>query len=206
MRSALVTSLAIHTAIACGVAALFLRSTPTPEAPIEVRVIEAPKPAPNLDLTQNKKPEPKPKEIEARKVFGVSRKAVTSDEGLAVKAGNTIAKEPDNEKLRPSDADSLPIPTDEYLVSEMPQPLGSLKVAYPPDAKAKGRTGSVVMSLLIDETGRVRDAVLVRGAGGDLDEAALAAVRELRFRPAKVGDKAVAVRIQYTHRFILESA
>lgn len=209
MRAAWTTSALIHAGVVAGAALAYVLSQKKAPPLVEVRVIEAPQPAPpNLDLSKARPPEPKPKEPEARKVFGVSRKAIVADSGPGpeIKAGNTVAKAPDDEKLKPSDADSLPIPTDEYLVSEMPAPLGELRIPYPTDAKAKGLAGAVVMSLLIDDAGRVREAKLVRGAGGGLDEAALAAVRGLRFRPAKVGEKPVAVRIQYTHRFVLEAA
>jgi TonB family protein len=209
VRSPWLASLFIHSAAALALAlalGAFRRHKQIEN--IEIQVYESPRLAPpSLDLSQQrpKKTAP-PREAEARKVFGVARDALSSAEGPAVKAGNTLAKAPDRELLRPGDEKSLPIPTDEYLVSEMPSPIGELRIPYPQDAKAKGLSGPVVMSLLIDEEGLVRDAALVSGAGGGLDEAALAAVRGLRFRPAKAQGKPVCVRIKYTHRFILESA
>lgn len=121
-----------------------------------------------------------------------------------VKAGNTLAKTPDQEKLRPEDADSLPVPTEEYLVTEMPKLAQEVRVAYPPDARQKGIEGPVVMDLLIDATGRVRDAKLLQGPDESLNQAALVAVRGFVFKPAMVQDKAVAVRIRYAYRFVLE--
>jgi len=153
-------------------------------------------------------PEVKKKEPQRRAVFGLSRKSLTaSAENQAspeVKAGNTTAKGPDLEKLNPDDADSLPIPADEYLVSEMPVLLNDFRAPYPAEAKKKGVEGAVVFELLIDATGRVRQALLLDGPGSGLNEAAAQAVSNLVFRPARVADQAVAVKIRYAYRFVLE--
>jgi len=177
---------------------------------IEVKVIENPKPAaPALDLTQppEEKPPPKPREEPARKVFGVSRKALTADEpgaGIEVKQGNTLAAAPDDEKLKESDADSLPIPVDEYLVSKMPELLHDMRIPYPSEAKEKGIEGPVIVQILVDAAGVVREAKLIRGLGHGLDEAAMAALRGARFRPAESQGKPVAVSTRFTYRFVLE--
>jgi protein TonB len=146
-----------------------------------------------------------------RAVFGISRNTLLesapsdSSPPVAVKAGNTLAVAPDDRVLRPEDVGSLPIPTEEYLLTEMPRPIAEIRIPYPKEARAKGIEGGVSIDLLIDEDGNVRDARLLNGPGGGLDEAALEAVRRLRFRPAKVKEKPVAVRIRYLYRFVLES-
>lgn len=178
---------------------------------VEIEVIENPQPAPpNLNLAEPPKPLPpeekRPTEP-ARKVFGVSKKAITSDEpgaGVDLKQGNTVATAPDNEKLKDSDAESLPIPTDEYLVERMPSVLSEVRVPYPVAAKEKNIEGPVVLEILIDGEGRVREVKLVKGLGYGLDEAALAALKLFKFKPAIAGGKAVAVRTQFTYRFVLE--
>lgn len=177
---------------------------------IEIKVIENPKPAaPALDLIQapEEKPQPKPKEEPTRKIFGVSRKALTADEpgaGVEVKQGNTLATTPDNEKLKENDADSLPIPVDEYLVSRMPELLQDMRIPYPLEAKEKGIEGPVVVQILVDAMGVVREAKLIRGLGHGLDEAAMAALKGARFRPAESQGKPVAVSTRFTYRFVLE--
>jgi protein TonB len=176
---------------------------------IEIDVIAKPVEAPpQLNLNEQKKPEPAKPIEKARKVFGVTKKSLTSDEpgeGVALKAGNTLATAPDNLKLRYSDAASLPIPTDEYLVTKMPSVETDVRVPYPPEAKAKKIEGKVVLELLIDATGRVRDAKLISGLGYGLDEAALNAITQFKFHPAEVSGKAVAVRIPFTYHFLLKS-
>ena len=137
-------------------------------------------------------------------VFGVSRKSITASDGLAEKAGNTIAKAPDREVLKPSDADFLPIPSDEYLITKMPELREEVRIPYPPEAKTKGIEGAVVMDLLIDNTGKVREVNLVSGPDPSLSEAAVTATKNFQFSPALIQDKPVAVRIRYAYRFVLE--
>ncbi len=57
---------------------------------------------------------------------------------------------------------------------------------YPPHLKAIGVGGTVVLSLLVDETGRVRDQWISRGSQeSPLNRAALRAAAELQFTPAR---------------------
>lgn len=153
-------------------------------------------------------PKEPPKEtqqkIKPRAVFGASRKSVTADDGLQVKAGNTVAKDPDSKELRDTDVDELPMPTEEYLVSKMPELLEDVRVPYPPEAKKRSIEGPVFLDILIDAAGAVREAILVEGPGFGLNEAALEAVKRLRFRAAEVEGQPVAVRIRYAYRFVLE--
>jgi protein TonB len=172
---------------------------------LDITVLENPKT--ETKAISVSKPEPKKNTPKPRAVFGISRKALTApdDSGAEeVKAGNTVAKTPDQEKLKPEDADSLPVPTEEYLVSSMPKLAEEVRVPYPPEARRKGIEGPVVMDLLIDATGHVREATLLQGPDESLNQAALAAVKGFRFTPALVQDKPVAVRIRYAYRFVLE--
>lgn len=177
---------------------------------VDIEVLVAPKTAPanlNLQTVQKPKEIEKPKEIQ-RKVFGLSRKAITTTEEspttATVKLGNTVAKENDSLKLDANDPDSIPIPTDDYLVTSQPALLKDVKIPYPEEAKKAGVQGPVVMNLLIDKNGKVRDVQLVKGPGFGLNEAAQKAVLDFVFRPAKVNDQSVAVLIRYTYRFVLE--
>jgi len=182
------------------------------EVPIE---ISAPPEVQNLTEVQEKPKvvvksvnEPEPTATEARQVFGANRNSYTDesvgdDEAVSAKKGNTLAKESDKEVLKDSDADSLPTPTEEYLVSEMPSVLSEVRPQYPPQARAEGLEGAVVMDILIDEKGKVRQASLVEGP--EIFRAgALEAIKKFLFRPAQVDGSAVAVRIRYTLKFQLE--
>lgn len=159
---------------------------------------------PTKSQVEEKKPDPV-----VKKVFGVSRKAITTinsfENTAQLKQGNTVAKENDNLNLEKNDADSIPIPTDDYLITSQVALLRDVKIPYPPEAKKNNVEGPVVMDLVIDQDGKVRSVDLIRGPGSGLNEAALEAVKSFQFRPAKVGDQTVAVKIRYTYRFILEN-
>jgi protein TonB len=176
---------------------------------VEIEVIERPvAPPAQLNLDGQLKPEPVKPVEKARKIFGVSRNALTTDDagpGVDVKLGNTVAAAPDNEKLKDSDLSSLPIPADEYLVTKMPSVTMDVHIPYPPEAKEKKIEGKVVLELLIDEKGKVRDAKIVSGPGFGLNEAALTAISQFKFSPAEVDGKPVAVRIPFTYHFLLKS-
>jgi periplasmic protein TonB len=94
--------------------------------------------------------------------------------------------------------------SEEYEVSEMPILVNEIKMPYPKIAKAKGIQGRVLMNLIIDDKGVVRSAVLVSGPDEELNRAAINAIKNFKFRPAKKNGKSVAIKIRYAYRFILE--
>jgi len=149
--------------------------------------------------------EAKPTQGEAREVFGASRNSLTDESGGTVEAkkGNTLAKTADSEILRDSDADSLPTPTEEYLVSEMPSVLSEVRPEYPKEARDQKLTGLVEMDVLIDGSGIVRQVSVIKGESLFLANA-VAAMKKFKFRPAQVDGKPVAVRIRYSLEFKLE--
>ena len=93
---------------------------------------------------------------------------------------------------------------EEYEVGELPTLLNEVRIPYPPSAKAKGIQGSVIFDLLIGSDGFVKSAKTIQSPSKELSDAAEIAVKKFRFRPAKIGDKAVAIQIRYTYRFVLE--
>lgn len=172
---------------------------------VDFEVYEAPKVA--TAPIRISKPIPEEKPPAKRAVFGASRKAMTdasNADAPALKAGNTVAKDPDTERLRRGDADSLPIPTEEYLVTAMPVLEADFRIPYPPEARKAKVQGRVLMKLLIDADGKVRRADLISGPGYGLNEAAVEAMKNFRFRPARVQDRPVAVEIQFAYNFVLE--
>jgi protein TonB len=86
-------------------------------------------------------------------------------------------------------------------VTELPVLLDEVKVPYPPKARKEGREGSVVLMIAIDDKGAVTRVRKISGAGPDLDEAAIAAVRQFRFRPARYAGETVGTEIRYVYSF-----
>lgn len=156
-----------------------------------------------------KKPPPKIKaQKKSRKVYGLSRNSMTantgSSKGVEVKQGNTLVKTPDNLKLKKDDADSLPIPADEFLITSMPKVLNEIRPVYPAEMKKQGIEGNVVMDILIDQSGKVRDVIVIKSLGPEFDQAAMNAMKRFKFRPAQINKKNVPVKIKYSIKFILE--
>lgn len=139
-----------------------------------------------------------------REIFGANRNSLTdSSQELAIKKGNTITKDVDSEVLTDADASQLPNPTEEYLVSDMPQVITEVRPIYPPEARAKQIEGSVALNVLIDNQGVVRQVTFIEGPE-IFRQGALEAMKKFRFKPAFVTGQPVAVRIRYVLKFKLE--
>ncbi len=74
---------------------------------------------------------------------------------------------------------------------------------YPDEARKAKFQGSVLVAVEVDENGRVRSLRVVKAAGLGLDEKALEAVRQWRFRPATSDGRPVAVPAQIEVSFHL---
>ena len=78
------------------------------------------------------------------------------------------------------------------------------KPVYPKYARRMGREGKVVLSILLDEAGRLIEAHVLEEAGHGFDEAALEAVRLWKFKPAMETGTPVACRARMAIRFRLD--
>lgn len=85
---------------------------------------------------------------------------------------------------------------DFVAVEQNPVPLGRPNVKYPELAKKAGLEGKVVVKALIDETGSVTKIVVITGEDIFRD-AAISAIKDLKFKPAINGNRAVKVWITY---------
>lgn len=72
---------------------------------------------------------------------------------------------------------------------------------YPTEDRRLGLSGSVILSVVIGEDGRVRDAKVVRSVSPRMDQAALEAVRRWKYRPAMLDGEPVPVYGVITVRF-----
>jgi TonB family protein len=88
-----------------------------------------------------------------------------------------------------------------YRVGGPIAPPSRLDVAkYPPEAVAAGIQGAVLAEIVVNESGDVSDAKVVRSIPM-LDEAALQAVRNWHFTPTMVNGQSVPVRMVVTVNF-----
>jgi TonB family protein len=84
-----------------------------------------------------------------------------------------------------------------------PQLQRFVDAPYPPEAKAAGITGDVILNLVVGADGSVKSVAVVRGAGHGFDEAAVAAAEQFVFSPALRDGVPVATRIPYKYSFTL---
>lgn len=82
---------------------------------------------------------------------------------------------------------------------EPPAPIGGFaaiqqNLVYPEIARKAGVEGRVYVNVLIDEKGNVIDTKILKSLGNNgCDEAAVAAIRSVKWKPAKQRDKPVKV-------------
>ena len=98
--------------------------------------------------------------------------------------------------------DTLGKSNDKYLMEAevMPEPIGGMsaiqkKVIYPEIAQKAGVEGKVYIKTFIDEKGNVTKTEILKGIGNGCDKAAIKAVKETKFTPAKLRGKLVKVQV-----------
>ncbi len=73
---------------------------------------------------------------------------------------------------------------------------------YPEKAQQQGLTGAVFVSFVVDETGRILDAQVLKGCGNGFDEEALRLVRLMPWwNPGRAGGTAVRAGCTLRIRF-----
>ena len=188
------------------------RPPPAPEAkpepprpiPPEVRKLFKPKLDPRLlvqpppnDLPPETRPaEPPPV------VVGLTLRSTTAAGSFDAPVGNTLAGKTPDKAVDPASVTPSPVPL--YELDSQPTVVGEVKIPYPEDARSRGIEGTVVLSVLVDETGRVRTVKVLSGPGGGLDQAAAKAVERIRFRPALRKGQPVPAQITYRYTFLLD--
>jgi TonB family protein len=82
--------------------------------------------------------------------------------------------------------------------------LRDVRKYYPEVERRAGREGRVALDVHINAVGRVTGVTVVESAGDLFDEAARKVLSQARFSPARVKDRAVAVKIRQAIDFRLE--
>lgn len=187
---------------------------PPPEPPPPAPIPETPrvKPRPTARVA---KPAPTPTESpaapidqtsttadpNAKPMFGVSMSSTSSAGKVEAPVGNTSRPTPTTGT--PGEAKPL-APAAAHEVTKMPLPQGRCAGKYTEAARAAGLEGVVVLDLIVDETGKTRDIVVVEGLDHGLTEAAIAALRACRFSPGERDGQRVPVRVRgFKIRFLL---
>lgn len=100
-------------------------------------------------------------------------------------------------------------PIDFYAIELRPEMIGGLtelqkKIHYTEIGRKSGIKGTVMIEAIIDENGNVSDSFVKKSIGDGLDEVALNAVRDTKFKPGMQRGKAVRVRMIIPIKFILK--
>lgn len=140
----------------------------------------------------------------AQPVFGVTMESTsTGGSGPAVPVGNTTTPQA-GEKASGGGPAKQMAPAAAAEVTKMPLPQGACSGKYTDDARAAGIEGTVVLDLVVDESGRARDITVVSGLDHGLTEAAVAALKACRFSPGERSGQRVPVRVRgFKIRFVM---
>ncbi len=87
-----------------------------------------------------------------------------------------------------------------------PDYLKNPKPKYPPVAERRNQQGTVVLNVTVSASGRAIKIAIKKSSGFELlDQAAITAVREWEFTPARIGTQAVESEIEVPWRFTLSN-
>ena len=86
---------------------------------------------------------------------------------------------------------------------QAPQLLERVEPVYPDEARKEGLQGAVLVQIVVERDGSIREAKIAKGLGHGFDEAALEASRKLRFQPAMQDGIPVSVQLNYEINFQL---
>lgn len=85
-----------------------------------------------------------------------------------------------------------------------PIPVKTPPPEFPLQMRRDGLSGVVAVSVVIDETGSVVSATVAKTTDAGFNEAAMAAVKKWKFKPAQKDGVAVKIKVTVPIRFSLE--
>ena len=173
--------------------------TQTPTPPIEpLEPVIEPEPV----LVQNEVAPPPPPP-EQPKPIPKAQKVKPVDKKTPVAQPMPVPSVPVSEQA----AESAPAANKAHMLQAQTDYLNNPKPSYPRLSKRMGEQGEVRLKVQVGATGDVLMVELVKSSGFErLDEAALAAVKNWKFKPAKQGDDPVSSWVEVPVKFILEDA
>jgi len=114
--------------------------------------------------------------------------------------------------ISPAELDNLSsiifIEEDPYqpFAEVMPEPEGGIQaihksIKYPEIARRLKIEGKVYLLIYVSETGKVDDVKVIKSLGGGCDEAAVNAIKAMKFSPGKNGGAPVKVKMSLAITF-----
>ncbi|MBN1984122.1 MAG: TonB family protein [Chitinivibrionales bacterium] len=119
-----------------------------------------------------------------------------------------------DDTLQPQSDESLPLVADSMQadgsaadsVPQMPKLITFVNADYPQELQRKGIEGSVILDILVSDSGAVDSVAVVKPLHPVLDSTACVAARRFIFAPARLNDQPITVILQYEYRFSLSEA
>jgi TonB family protein len=100
---------------------------------------------------------------------------------------------------------AAPAPAPAPALSKPPRLLQFVE-ATPPASLEEKKRADVVLTIDIDDKGKVTSVDVAQSAGAEFDAAAVAAAKQFVFEPGEADGKPVPVRITYSYHFVLKPA
>mgnify|MGYP003564620395 CR=1 FL=1 len=144
-----------------------------------------------------------PKKI--KPVFGINRDstAKSGKSKTSIRVGNTLMQAQEEEFTPLKEVKSyVSVPV--FELSSIPVYKTRIEPHYPPDLKKKEVEGEVLLSATIDETGKVVKVSVKRSDNELFTKAAIFALKQCTFIPAKQNHKPVTTTIDVPIKFILD--
>jgi protein TonB len=88
---------------------------------------------------------------------------------------------------------------------ETPMPVKSVAPIYPAEMKRDKVSGIVTLKIVIDENGNVADRTVSKSTRPEFESAALEAIQQWKFKPARKGGAAVRATVTIPMKFTAES-
>lgn len=90
-------------------------------------------------------------------------------------------------------------------VDQLPIAVYQVSPKYPPEMKAEGIEGKVIVELIIDTKGLPRDCKVVKSTRSEFEASAIAALSQWKFEPGMKGGRAVNTHLEVPIVYALKS-
>jgi protein TonB len=175
--------------------------------PIKVATVKEPPPIKKDEPPPpNDTPPPQAPSKPVPLITGITMSSTTTAGSFAAPVGNTLYGKMADKAVAPAEVKpySAPHYTPIYQVDSQPVVIDEGKIPYPEQARKAGVEGSVTLSIVVDITGAVVFAKVLDGPGYGLNEAALGAMKRLKFHPAIKNGEPVSTEMKYKYTFLLD--
>lgn len=211
--AAILISVAVHAAIAAGIAAYFAFSDPPCDVFAELDLGSVELSISNEDAetapaaqdvitppTEEDTPSPPKEDLPPR--TDVDKTLPPEMEAMKLSEPEDIREKMDTPPEPPQEVHPAPV---QARIDAPPKPMRTIRPKYPDESRKKGEEGKIALEITVAADGAVKSAKIVSSCGyGALEAAAVKAVTEARFTPAKASGRNVESVARLTLDFKLK--